>query len=90
MRSGVIAKERLRRRVLIEHLFVKVCGLKWSPDRQLLASGGNDNKLMVWNLSNTTPYQQYSDHVAAVKAIAWSPHQVCSLFSLGCPKCAHL
>jgi len=41
----------------------------------LLASGGNDNKLMVWNLSNTNPYQQYSDHVAAVKAIAWSPHQ---------------
>eukprot|EP00794_Sanderia_malayensis_P008165 gene8164-9038_t len=53
----------------------EVCGLRWSPDRQLLASGGNDNKLMVWNLSSTTPYQQYSDHVAAVKAIAWSPHQ---------------
>jgi len=53
----------------------EVCGLRWSPDRQLLASGGNDNKLMVWNLSNTNPYQQYSDHVAAVKAIAWSPHQ---------------
>lgn len=53
----------------------EVCGLKWSPDKQLLASGGNDNKLLVWNLSSTTPHQQYSDHTAAVKAIAWSPHQ---------------
>jgi cell division cycle 20-like protein 1 (cofactor of APC complex) len=53
----------------------EVCGLKWSPDKQLLASGGNDNKLLVWNLSGTTPFQQYSDHTAAVKAIAWSPHQ---------------
>ena len=23
----------------------EVCGLKWSPDHQLLASGGNDNKV---------------------------------------------
>ena len=81
--SDVTVREPVHRRVLIEHLFLKVCGLKWSPDRQLLASGGNDNKLMVWNLSNTTPYQQYSDHVAAVKAIAWSPHQVGPLFSFG-------
>jgi cell division cycle 20-like protein 1 (cofactor of APC complex) len=27
----------------------EVFGLKWSPDRQLLASGGNDNRLLVWN-----------------------------------------
>jgi len=53
----------------------EVCGLKWSPDKKLLASGGNDNKLLVWNLSSTTPYQSYNDHSAAVKAIAWSPHQ---------------
>lgn len=53
----------------------EVCGLKWSPDKKLLASGGNDNKLLVWNLSSTSPYQTYSDHSAAVKAIAWSPHQ---------------
>ena len=26
----------------------EVCGLKWSPDNQWLASGGNDNKLFVW------------------------------------------
>ncbi|XP_072023607.1 fizzy-related protein homolog [Amphiura filiformis] len=53
----------------------EVCGLKWSPDHQHLASGGNDNKLFVWNNSSLSPVQQYQDHLAAVKAIAWSPHQ---------------
>ena len=53
----------------------EVCGLKWSPDRQLLASGGNDNRLLVWNQSCINPIQIYTDHTAAVKAIAWSPHQ---------------
>ncbi|XP_050663853.1 fizzy-related protein homolog [Leptidea sinapis] len=53
----------------------EVCGLKWSPDGQSLASGGNDNKLFVWTMHSTSPVQTYSAHVAAVKAIAWSPHQ---------------
>jgi len=52
-----------------------VCGLKWSPDHQHLASGGNDNKLFVWNTRSVGPVQTYAEHLAAVKAIAWSPHQ---------------
>ena len=28
----------------------EVCGLKWSPDEQQLASGGNDNKLLIWSI----------------------------------------
>jgi cell division cycle 20-like protein 1 (cofactor of APC complex) len=53
----------------------EVCGLKWSFDGTQLASGGNDNKLMVWNMHSTTPVMKSSHHSAAVKAIAWSPHQ---------------
>lgn len=53
----------------------EVCGLKWSPDHQHLASGGNDNRLFVWNMTNLSPVQTYTEHLAAVKAIAWSPHQ---------------
>eukprot|EP00850_Spirogloea_muscicola_P005172 SM000023S07628 [mRNA] locus=s23:497051:499181:- [translate_table: standard] len=53
----------------------EVCGLKWSPDDRELASGGNDNQLLVWNFHSTQPVIRWSDHVAAVKAIAWSPHQ---------------
>ena len=53
----------------------EVCGLKWSFDGSQLASGGNDNNLMIWNLHSTKPIMCNSSHLAAVKAIAWSPHQ---------------
>ena len=53
----------------------EVCGLKWSFDGSQLASGGNDNNLMVWNLHSNKPLMCKDDHAAAVKAIAWSPHQ---------------
>ncbi|KAG2838687.1 Protein FIZZY-RELATED 2 [Phytophthora cactorum] len=62
----------------------EVCGLKWSFDGRQLASGGNDNKLLIWNVQSmssslqgdaTTPLARFNEHSAAVKAIAWSPHQ---------------
>jgi len=53
----------------------EVCGLKWSFDETQLASGGNDNRLFIWNLRSATPVLKFSNHVAAVKALAWSPHQ---------------
>ena len=53
----------------------EVCGLKWSYDEGQLASGGNDNQLFVWNAQSTSPALRCSEHTAAVKAIAWSPHQ---------------
>ncbi|GFH24098.1 signal peptidase I, partial [Haematococcus lacustris] len=53
----------------------EVCGLKWSPDDQQLASGGNDNHLCVWQLGSGNPLHRFTDHQAAVKAIAWSPHK---------------
>jgi WD40 repeat protein len=56
----------------------EVCGLKWSFDDRFLASGGNDNRLKIWDAQQTksgTPLFKFSSHQAAVKAIAWSPHQ---------------
>ena len=53
----------------------EVCGLKWSFDGSQLASGGNDNNLMIWNLHSLKPIMCNNSHLAAVKAIAWSPHQ---------------
>ena len=68
----------------------EVCGLKWSPDDRELASGGNDNLLLIWSPTAGTsggggngaggggspaPMQRFSSHLAAVKAITWSPHQ---------------
>ncbi|TVU29491.1 hypothetical protein EJB05_21057 [Eragrostis curvula] len=59
---------------LTAHKF-EVCGLKWSYDDRQLASGGNDKRLFVWNSHSVQPVQKYTEHRAAVKAIAWSPHQ---------------
>ncbi|MED6167619.1 Protein FIZZY-RELATED 3 [Stylosanthes scabra] len=53
----------------------EVCGLKWSSDDRQLASGGNDNQLLVWNQRSQQPVLRLTEHTAAVKAIAWSPHQ---------------
>ncbi|KAI9818344.1 MAG: substrate-specific activator of APC-dependent proteolysis [Phylliscum demangeonii] len=58
----------------------EVCGLRWNSDDGQLASGGNDNKLMVWDHKfvheqQPQPLFKFSEHTAAVKAIAWSPHQ---------------
>jgi cell division cycle 20-like protein 1, cofactor of APC complex len=53
----------------------EVCGLRWNSSDGQLASGGNDNKLMVWEKLNAEPTFKWGEHCAAVKAIAWSPHQ---------------
>jgi len=53
----------------------EVCGLKWNPDDGQLASGGNDNRLLIWDGMATEPLWKFTEHQAAVKAIAWSPHQ---------------
>ena len=61
----------------------EICGLRWNAEDGQLASGGNDNKLMVWDQLNETPLFKFSEHNAAVKAIAWSPHQHSLLASGG-------
>jgi cell division cycle 20-like protein 1 (cofactor of APC complex) len=62
-------------RRLSGHHKQEVCGLKWNPDTDQLASGGNDNKLYVWGGTDNRPTWRFGEHRAAVKAIAWSPHQ---------------
>jgi len=54
----------------------EVCGLKWSPNGQQLASGGNDNMLHIWDMNsiiNGTYLHRLDQHQAAVKALAWCP-----------------
>ena len=56
----------------------EVCGLAWSPDGTTLASGANDNKLCLWDATATSisrPRYELTEHQAAVKALAWSPHE---------------
>ena len=69
----------------------EVCGLEVSPDDLMVASGSNDNSVALWDLrraeglsssctagtltANHRPFAHFTDHRAAVKAIAWSPHK---------------
>jgi len=51
----------------------EICGLKWSPDGSQLATGANDNMVHIWSLSQSAPVFRFSEHRAAVKALAWCP-----------------
>ncbi|WWC72231.1 uncharacterized protein I206_106193 [Kwoniella pini CBS 10737] len=62
-------------RKLQGHHKQEVCGLRWNSDTDQLASGGNDNKLFVWGGTDSKPTWRFGEHRAAVKAIAWNPHQ---------------
>jgi len=68
---------------------MEVCGLAWNPEGTILASGGNDNNLCLWDASTIlggqeqrtsssrpgiySPRATLTDHRAAVKAVAWCP-----------------
>jgi hypothetical protein len=53
----------------------EVCGVRWSPDGRMLATGGNDNRLVLWDRAKLdVPLAVFLHHTAAVRAIAWSPH----------------
>ncbi|KAK3198029.1 hypothetical protein Dsin_021444 [Dipteronia sinensis] len=54
----------------------EVCGLKWSPSGQQLASGGNDNLLHIWDNRRSTQWlHRLEEHTSAVRALAWCPFQ---------------
>lgn len=64
----------------MSHHTQEVCGLAWSPDGTYLASGANDNNLIIQEASNIQnlaiqPKHILTEHQAAVKALAWSPHE---------------
>lgn len=61
----------------------EVCGLKWNVDENKLASGGNDNVVNVFDGCNTKPLLTMTEHKAAVKAMAWSPHKRATLATGG-------
>ncbi|BAT96231.1 hypothetical protein VIGAN_08313600 [Vigna angularis var. angularis] len=67
-RTNVISRVKAHR--------AEVCGLKWSRGN-ILASGGNENHIYVWELSKMSSsnfLHCFKDHCAAVKALAWCPY----------------
>nr|GEX61926.1 cell division cycle 20.5, cofactor of APC complex-like [Tanacetum cinerariifolium] len=64
----------------------RVCGLKWSMSGNLLASGGDDNDVYIWEASRMNSSQfvhRFTHHVSAVKALAWCPYNFDVLASGG-------
>lgn len=92
-RGGLLVHHDVRQRdhvvSSIEAHSQEICGLKWSPDGKYLASGGNDNVLNIWScvpgdlFSQSQPLYRFSEHQAAVKALAWCPWQPSLLASGG-------
>ncbi|KAF8185037.1 WD40-repeat-containing domain protein [Mycena galopus ATCC 62051] len=64
-----------------------VCGLQWRKDGELIASGGNDSIVNIWDgrvgdtpiagdtVATGSAKWTKRNHTAAVKALAWSPWQ---------------
>lgn len=44
--------------------FILACHMRvqWSPDDRQLASGGNDNQLLVWQLGQGSPVMRFTEH----------------------------
>ncbi|QLL34970.1 hypothetical protein HG536_0H03450 [Torulaspora globosa] len=51
----------------------EVCGLSYRNDGLQLASGGNDNTVMIWDTRVSMPQWIKRNHTAAVKALSWCP-----------------
>ncbi|EDO19453.1 hypothetical protein Kpol_1002p101 [Vanderwaltozyma polyspora DSM 70294] len=52
----------------------EVCGLAYKNDGLQLASGGNDNTVVIWDTRTSMPQFVKRTHNAAVKALSWCPY----------------
>ena len=61
----------------------EVCGLKWSPQGTMLASGGNDNLLNIWD----NRYVSTNSHTTDQPLFRLDAHKVCACICI--TKCVH-
>lgn len=61
----------------------EICTLTWNTELSLLASGGNDDTIRIWDRRKEEPLWVFTEHSAAVKALSWSPHKYGILASGG-------
>ncbi|MCO5613870.1 hypothetical protein L7F22_068148 [Adiantum nelumboides] len=76
--SGLLREHDLRQRdSIIRDIHnahtQSVCGMSYRADSALLATGGNDNVVKVWDRRSNTAKMQKERHRAAVRALSWSP-----------------
>ncbi|TDH66585.1 hypothetical protein CCR75_000843 [Bremia lactucae] len=70
----------------------EICGLSWSPDGSILASGSTTNELCMWDSAMIRFHRQselklprstHLEHCAPIRALAWSPWERLVLASGG-------
>jgi hypothetical protein len=57
----------------------QICGIAWSPDGAYLATGGNDNACLLFELSDIIPARELGVSTACL------PHQNCHQEGMSCP-----
>lgn len=50
-----------------------VSAVAWSPDGKLLASGGGDCQILIWNIETKDYICSLTGHTKAITCLAWSP-----------------
>ena len=58
-----------------EHTLV-IHALQWSADGSLLASGGADQQVILWNTRTWEVQRRWQAHLGEVKALAFHPHNL--------------
>lgn len=75
--SGLVADHDIRQAESVVRSFNahsgSACGIIWRDDGGLLATGGNDNMVKVYNRHSETPIMSRAEHKAAIKAMSWCP-----------------
>lgn len=67
---------RIRRHVASKFLShtQEICGIKWNSTNTRFATGGNDNKALVWDIQSDKPLVTLK-HKSGVKALCWATNQ---------------
>lgn len=52
----------------------EICGVKWNNELNMVATGGNDNRVFVWDFAEKKKLMA-GKHASGVKALAWSQRQ---------------
>ena len=60
-------------RIVAAHSGEPICAVQFSADGSLLASGGNDNQVLIWSTAMLREPVAVVHHTAAVRALSWCP-----------------
>ncbi|CCW62662.1 unnamed protein product [Phytomonas sp. EM1] len=47
--------------------------VSFSPDSQVLATGGGDKEIRIWDTNTLTPFEELKQHTSWVQVLSWSP-----------------